>query len=461
MIKIENTEQNLNALTKSLNTFFSNFDYFIFINNVFKTFEIFMSYPTNNEFEHIKNYFKYISIIKIFKLEYKHFKIFILIYLEDNKYKYKIFSFTNLNLDFDFSIENEGYFHETSELVQLENKEFEDSYHISYAKDIPIVKIMEIFNIYVQEGLHDLWKSNAFINKIYKDNNLLFFDESFLNFYEKTDYFNLLKIDELHFFNSASDYNDIDNIISKIILDANWFFENIIKIFMHLILFEKWVVDFNFNNYMFNINYENIICNSPLYLFCKFYWKDKIIYNIVPHFNEQNNYVILKLDVKFSEFDSTIETVRNEIINNHPMCCLINAMIENQNLLSNATETSSNTKNSFYRLIDNQVIIKFNNNLPNFIISRSIPKFQDIYDFENKKQIWMNNIHIFSHNLKNFLNYEFIDKYANLILKLEEIAINENVTFINYDGYLFILTLKNNIYVTKKLITWLLSFKNI
>ena len=78
---------------------------------------------------------------------------------------------------------------------------------------------------------------------------------------------------------------------------------------------------------------------------------------------------------------------------------------ENQNLLSNATETSSNTKNSFYRLIDNQVIIKFNNNLPNFIISRSIPKFQDIYDFENKKQIWMNNIHIFSHNLKNFLNY--------------------------------------------------------
>ena len=47
---------------------------------------------------------------------------------------------------------------------------------------------------------------------------------------------------------------------------------------------------------------------------------------------------------------------------------LINAMIENQDLLSNTTETNSNTKNSFYRLIDNQVIIKFNNNLPNFII---------------------------------------------------------------------------------------------
>lgn len=459
---IEKNVDYLCILNKTLNTFFCNFDYFSFLNNIFENYNISFSYANQNEFESIRKRFIYFQIIKLFKFEFESYKLFVLIYLENNLPKYKIFSFTNLDSNLSFSIENEDYFHENDELIQLENKEFEDSYHISYSKNFPIVKILEIFNIYVQECLHDLWKSNAFINKIYKENDFIFFDDSFLNFYEKTDYFNISKIDDITYFNSiTNNCVDIDTIISRIIVDANWFIENIIKIIMHLITFEHCVIDYNFNNINFNPSYEWIVCNSPLYSFCNFYLKNKYISKMIPSFNAYNNYIILKLDLQLSDLDPTIENVGNEIINNHPMMGIINWLKENEGINNNFIKVNSiNNTNRSTKIIDNQVIIKFKNNLPDFIISHTIPKFIDIYDFEDKKQLWMNNIHILSHNLKSMLSYEFIDKYASQILQLDHIAINEKITFINNNGYLFILSMQSNKFIKKNLVNWLLSLQN-
>lgn len=445
---LEKNDDDISTLNKTLNTFFLDIDSFLFFNNILNHFDIHVSSLTDNEFCTIRKYFSNLSIVKIFKFQYETTKLFILIFLDNNIYKYKIFSFTNLDKNLTFTIENEDYFHKQKELLQLENKKFEDSYHISYSKDVPIVKIVEIFNIYTQECLHDLWRSNAFINRMYKQDNLIFFDESFLHFFENSDYFNPLKIDNIINLDIMHKTNNIDNIISRIILDSTWFFQNIVKVFLHLIAFEKRFINFDFDNSTSNKSYELVAINSLLYPFLSFFYKNVDISRIIPYFFEEQNYTFMKLDLELSNYSHDLENVKSQIIETHPFLNMVSKIGESQNNIKSITKKTS---------IDNQLVIKFTNNIPNFIISKTLPKFKDAYDFENKNQIWMNKLHIFSKNFNALFKNNFIDKYAHIILKLDEIAVNNNIHFINHDGYLFILSMKKNNLIKRSILQLLLS----
>lgn len=453
---LEKNDDDINILNKTLNAFFLGIDSILFFNDILSHFNIKASFLNYSEFKLIKEYFNNFSIVKILKFECDYSKLFILIYLENNIYKYKIFSFTNLDKNFIFTIENEDYFYKQKELLQLENKKFENSYHISYSKDVPLVKIVEIFNIYTQECLHDLWCSNAFINKIYKQDNLIFFDTSFLQYFEKTDYFNPFEINKIINFNKLDEINDIDIIISQFILDSSWLFQNIVKVFLHLISFEKRIINFNFDNFNLKKDYELIAINSSLYSFLKFFYKNENISKIIPYFQEKENYTFVKLDLEFSNESYNSEMLKEQILENRPF---LNA-VAHINKSRNNINSNSNLNNK-KKCIDNQLVIKFTNKIPNFIISKTLSEFKNTYDFENKNQIWMNKLHIFSENFNDFFKYDFIDKYAHIILKFDELAVNNNIHFVNDNGYLFVLTMKNNIYIKRSILELLLSWQNL